>query len=153
MTAIGSMRRVILEVEKLKAMANASESSGEKFLLEQSPIDNPSSNLIVGRIFPNSNIYNKGSFRIELALPPEYPFKPPDVRFITPMHHINVDSMGKICLRILSSADGYRPITSLSDIVKEIIKLIDNPDIDRAFVPGNQRNPKSYENFLFFQNL
>ena len=38
-----------------------------------------------------------------VSFPPEYPLSPPEMRFITPILHCNVNSHGKICHSIFDS--------------------------------------------------
>ncbi|CAM0880892.1 unnamed protein product [Alopecurus aequalis] len=58
--------------------------------------------------------YEGTSYRLALAFPSDYPYKPPKVRFETPCFHPNVDTHGNICLDILqdkwSSAYDVRTI-------------------------------------------
>jgi ubiquitin-protein ligase len=46
---------------------------------------------IIGRIYPNSEIFNQGAFQIEMKLTKNFPMEPPEVRFLTPIYHPNVD--------------------------------------------------------------
>jgi ubiquitin-protein ligase len=50
--------------------------------------------VIIGRIFPNSDIFKEGAYEIEINLPLVYPLYPPKVRFLTPIYHPNVDQDG-----------------------------------------------------------
>ncbi|CAF4619527.1 unnamed protein product, partial [Rotaria sp. Silwood2] len=110
-------------------------ASSVQFLLDKTPTDNSASNIILGRILPKSQIYNQAAFQIEIKLPAEYPFKPPEVRFITPIYHPNVGDDGKICIDMLNSGESFKPTTSLVDIVKAVVDRIDNPDLDHALKP------------------
>jgi ubiquitin-protein ligase len=136
MASAQSTKRIINEVAKLQALATNNDPSTAKFLLDKSPVDDPSSSVILGRILPKSNVYNQAAFQIELKLPADYPFKAPEVRFITPIYHPNVDDKGKICVDIINGADTFKPTTPLSDIVNAVAHLIDNPNIDHALSPG-----------------
>jgi len=51
--------------------------------------------IIIGRIFPNSEIFRAGSYEIEMRPTPNFPRDPPEVRFLTPIYHPNVDKDGK----------------------------------------------------------
>ncbi|CAF1102393.1 unnamed protein product [Rotaria sordida] len=128
-------KRIITEITKLQNLATDNNPSSAKFLLDKSPVDTPGSNLILGRIFPRSQIYNQAAFQIEIKLPAEFPFKPPEVRFITPIYHPNVGDEGKICVEILNPSDGFKPTTTLVDIVKAVVDRIDNPSVDHALKP------------------
>lgn len=130
-------RRIMTEVDRLEKLRAGTDPSGLKFLLDQSPVNNPASSIILGRILPTSNIYNQAAFQIEIKLPAEYPFKAPELRFITPIYHPNVDDKGKICVDILNSGETFKPTTSLTEVVRAVVNLIDNPNIDHALTPGN----------------
>jgi len=131
-----SNKRIIAEITKLQAMGTNNDPSAVKFLLDKSPLTDSSSNIILGRILPKSNIYNQAAYQIELKLPAEFPFKGPEVRFITPIYHPNVDDKGKICVDLINTAEGYKPTTPLTDIITAITNLIDHPNIDHALNPG-----------------
>ena len=148
----GVNRRLITEIAKLKALSSSTDSPTMKFLLDKSPIDDPSSgsrtgpanstqNVILGRILPNGNAYNQAAFQIELKLPAEFPFKPPEVRFVTQIYHPNVDEQGKICVDLLNSSEAWKPTTPLVDVVKAVIDLIDNPKLDHALNAGRCSEP------------
>jgi hypothetical protein len=50
---------------------------------------------------PEETPYSEGIFRLEVSIPPRYPFEPPKVRFMTPIYHPNIDDGGRICLDTL----------------------------------------------------
>ncbi len=45
-------------------------------------------------------------------------------------------STGVVCLPILRAAEDWNPTTSLADVVKAIVNIIDNPNTDFAMSPG-----------------
>ena len=47
---------------------------------------------------PIGTPYEDGIFIIDWNFPDEYPFKPPKIKFLTEILHINWDKDGKICL-------------------------------------------------------
>ncbi|CAF0914771.1 unnamed protein product [Adineta steineri] len=145
-TPSGANKRLITEITKLKALSANTDGSSVKFLLDKSPIDDPSGasrggagnsaqNVILGRILPSSSNYNQYAYQIEVKLPAEFPFKPPEVRFVTPIYHPNVDEQGKICVDLLNASETWKPTTSLVDVVKAVADLIDSPKIDHALSP------------------
>jgi len=126
-------RRMMTEVTELQSLVT---SNDVKFLLDESPADDPTSDVFLGRILPKSDIYNQAAFRIEINLPGSYPYKGPEVRFITPIYHPNVDNKGKIRLDILNASTRFNPNTLLRDIVVAVGNLIDNPTVVDAISPG-----------------
>lgn len=98
---------------------------GKKFILdycEQRP-----EIVLGGRIFPRSDPYYCASLRVEIKLPPEYPFKPPAARFLDPIHHPMIKTSGKLC----SCWDFYSftwvPTRKIVDYITGMINTIDNP--------------------------
>lgn len=100
-------KQLYTDINRLKLL-NKSDEHG-RFILEESPFDDddihedgPSTATggnrcitITGRIFPNTKIYNQGSYRIRLSLTPNYPSEPPTVKFITRIYHPNVATDGE----------------------------------------------------------
>ncbi|CAF3022327.1 unnamed protein product [Rotaria sp. Silwood2] len=127
-----SSKRILSEIENLRTLATDNNPSSVQFLLDTTSVENLESSVILGRILPNSQIYNQAAFQIEIKLIIPYPFKPPEVRFITPIYHPNVSDDGKISINILNVGDSFSPKTSLVDIVKAIVNLIDNPDLSNV---------------------
>merc|ERR1712146_439008 len=39
---------------------------------------------------PDGTPYEDGTFKLSVAFPPDFPFKPPSVKFATKMYHCNV---------------------------------------------------------------
>lgn len=56
-----------------------------------------------GKIFgPSDTPYDGGIFYVNIEIPPDYPFKPPKMKFDTKVWHPNISSQtGAICLDIL----------------------------------------------------
>ena len=45
---------------------------------------------------PEGSWYEEGTFELEVSVPDRYPFEPPQVRFVTPIFHPNIDDGGRI---------------------------------------------------------
>jgi ubiquitin-protein ligase len=96
-------KRLYTDITRLKLLDR--DTAEPRFRLQQSPftgdeeddeLDNQKQEeyLIVGQIFPKSNIYNERSYSIEMKLTKTFPFEPPEVRFLTPIYHPNVGRDG-----------------------------------------------------------
>ncbi|KAJ3355278.1 ubiquitin-conjugating enzyme E2 E1 [Allomyces macrogynus ATCC 38327] len=77
---------------------------------------------------PEGSPYAGGVFFLDIAFPPEYPFKPPKVSFKTRIYHCNINSTGGICLDILK--DNWSPALTISKVLLSISSLLTdaNPD-------------------------
>ncbi len=95
-------KQVFTEVTRLKLLGPNGNSSGI-FIVDETPFEegeaaatvDPKSTYITGRVLPSSNIYKEGAYRLSMKFADGYPFKPPEVRFTTPIYHLNVDKDGE----------------------------------------------------------
>ncbi|KAI9247982.1 ubiquitin-conjugating enzyme/RWD-like protein, partial [Phascolomyces articulosus] len=79
---------------------------------------------------PPDSPYEKGTFRLDIHIPDEYPFNPPTIKFKTMIYHPNVDEGGTICLSILKmiEADGWKPSLSIGAALKSLQILMGEPN-------------------------
>eukprot|EP00759_Apiculatamorpha_spiralis_P010882 PhF_6_TR1794/c0_g1_i1/m.2938/K06688/UBE2C, UBC11; ubiquitin-conjugating enzyme E2 C len=71
-----------------------------------------------------STAYEGLEYRLSLRFSPSYPFEPPQVVFLTPCFHPNVDTSGAICLDILK--ENWSAAISISELLLSILSLLDN---------------------------
>jgi len=84
-------------------------------------------------IGPTGSVYEGGIFNLSIEFPPNYPFKPPKIRFITRIYHPNINMSGGICLDILK--DQWSPALTISKVLISICSLLDDPNPDDPLVP------------------
>jgi ubiquitin-conjugating enzyme E2 D/E len=113
------LKRIQNELDDLKKNPVENCSAG--------PIDNNNLKKWQGTIFgPKDTPYENGIFELEIEFTNEYPFKPPLVRFITPIYHCNINSRGGICLDILK--DQWSPAYSITKLLLSICSLLTEPN-------------------------
>lgn len=97
---------------------------------------------------PPGTPYEGGNFQIDIHIPSEYPFKPPQMRFITKIYHPNISSVtGAICLDILK--DTWTPILTLKSSLISLQSLLQSPEPndpqDAEVAKSYLTNKKSFE--------
>jgi len=80
---------------------------------------------------PADSPYSGGTFKIHVALPKEYPFKPPVLSFKTKVYHPNVtnDDRGAMCLGMLRP-DEWKPPNKINDVLRLVRTVLAAPQPD-----------------------
>ncbi len=99
-------KRLYTELTRLKFLGPAHLSPG-KFIVDQDPLDFDDEDLaleppyiIIGRVLPNSEIFNQSAFQIELKVSAKHPYDPPEVKIRTPIYHPNIAKDGELLLTV-----------------------------------------------------
>ena len=84
----------------------------------------------VTMIAPSDSIYKNGLFFLKVHFPDNYPKEPPDVYFVTPIYHLNVnpiaprnegdESLGHICI---STLNWWKPEYKMKEVLYNIYLL------------------------------
>lgn len=86
--------------------------------------------------------YEGGLYQIDIQLPPEYPYKPPKMKFETRIWHPNISSQtGAICLDILK--DEWSPALTIRTALLSLQALLCAPEPDSpqdAVVAGQYKS-------------
>jgi ubiquitin-conjugating enzyme E2 D/E len=79
-------------------------------------------------IGPDDSPYEGGIFRLDIRIPPDFPLKPPRIRFKTKIYHPNIHLTGAICIDILQSQ--WNSTCSIERLLFGICSLLTdaNPD-------------------------
>ena len=70
--------------------------------------------------------YANGTWLLTIDIPQDYPFKPPRLRFVTPIYHCNISVDGVICLSLLQ--DAWSPALSIRKALDAVRALVLSPD-------------------------
>ena len=97
---------------------------------------------------PMETIWEGGKFKLSVIFPPEYPFKAPQVKFITQIFHPNVSPTGGICLDLL--IDKWLPSYHVASLLVSIRSFLDDPNPDHGLnaeaLELFRKNRPAYEN-------
>ncbi|XP_031150336.1 uncharacterized protein LOC116046212 isoform X1 [Sander lucioperca] len=75
---------------------------------------------------PPDTPYKKGVFELYCQFGPDYPAKPPLVRFVTQVYHCNVNSVGRICHNIFDR--NYNAHITMREILEAVYGLLIIPE-------------------------
>ncbi|XP_017051564.1 ubiquitin-conjugating enzyme E2 E1 [Drosophila ficusphila] len=100
-------------------------------------------------IGPAGSVYEGGVFYLDVLFPVNYPFKPPKVKFRTPIYHCNVHKVGHICLDILK--ENWSPALTISKLLLSICSLLTDcnpadplmPDIAKQYLKNRAEHDET----------
>ncbi|KAI9803088.1 MAG: hypothetical protein M1833_001158 [Piccolia ochrophora] len=71
--------------------------------------------------------YAGGLWKLDIRIPEDYPMRPPEVRFVTPVCHPNVNfKTGEICLDLLK--DSWTPAYMIAQTLASVQQLLTDPE-------------------------
>ena len=79
---------------------------------------------------PPGSPYEGGVFWLHLVFPSDYPFRPFNLRFITPIYHSNMYNDGTICHNIFNT--GWCPVLISEKGLLSIVALLGAPNFEDA---------------------
>jgi ubiquitin-conjugating enzyme E2 D/E len=83
---------------------------------------------------PAGTPYEGGNFQLSIAVPDNYPFKPPEVKFTTRIYHPNVKSDdGSICADVYQT--NWAPTLNIRYVIDTVLSIMLQPNADHAVEP------------------
>lgn len=76
---------------------------------------------------PDSTPYAQGCYLLYIKFPVDFPSSAPEVRFVTPIYHCNINSQGKVCHSILDR--NWTVETSVRQVLECVFGLLLSPDV------------------------
>ncbi|KAI9930033.1 hypothetical protein ASPWEDRAFT_99354 [Aspergillus wentii DTO 134E9] len=95
----------------------------------------------VGLIVVNpESLYYGGYFRASMNFPKNYPYSPPEFRFLRPLYHPNIYKDGKLCISILHApgedemsgelaSERWSPAQRVESVLISILSLLDDAEV------------------------
>merc|ERR1711998_549870 len=79
---------------------------------------------------PAGTPFEGGVYELQLAYPPDYPFKPPGITFVTPPYHPNFNENGTVCLDLITNA--WAPSVKINLLLEALYNLLADPQPGHA---------------------
>ncbi|CAF5152701.1 unnamed protein product, partial [Rotaria sp. Silwood1] len=132
-----NVRNAKMNISQMSTVSNRKVSK-ELDDLKKSSLDNftvflTQENLLFWKVImkgPDDTSYAGYYWLLSVEFSSHFPFQPPNIRFITPIYHCNINDDGRICHDILQSK--WTPQTTMRVVFKEILNLIRDPNPDYA---------------------
>ncbi|KAF2800314.1 hypothetical protein K505DRAFT_229026 [Melanomma pulvis-pyrius CBS 109.77] len=109
------------------------------------------------------SLYYGGYFKAKLSFPKNYPYSPPDFKFIRPLYHPNIYPDGRLCISILhapgedemsgeSASERWNPVQRVETVLISVLSLLDDAEVSS---PANvdagvmlRNNPDKYKEMV-----
>ena len=99
---------------------------------------------------PKDTPYENGIFKLKFNFPDNYPFKAPDVKFVTTTYHPNIKrDTGDICQDVFAST--WAPTQKVADILTKLVSMLREPQTSTPLEP-EICNEYQNNNSLFVKN-
>ncbi|KAJ5148832.1 hypothetical protein N7448_000410 [Penicillium atrosanguineum] len=115
-------------------------------------------------VLNEDSLYYGGYFKATMTFPSNYPYSPPQFRFLVPIYHPNIYPDGKLCISILhppgedvmsgeSAAERWSPAQRVESVLISILSLLDDAEVSslptstlpfRSIVKGNVEESKAH---------
>lgn len=83
---------------------------------------------------PKDTPYEGGVFKLKFTFPDNYPFKAPDVKFVTTIYHPNIKrDTGEICQDVFAST--WAPTQKVADILLKLVSMLKQPQTSTPLEP------------------
>ena len=114
----------------------------EEKTLRKDPPENISAGPIDGNYYhwsatiigPGDSPYEGAIFYLDIKIPDGYPFKPPKIKFKTPIFHPNINGFGDICLDTITT--NWAPTMTIGKVLLSICSLLTDPNPDDPLEPN-----------------
>ncbi len=124
-------KRIIKEVAEFQKMAQNAERDGRSPEFHAEFESDGDITKLKGYITgPIDSVYKDFKYNLTIALPSDYPIKPPKIMFKSKIYHPNVDMRGEICLDILK--DKWTPVQNIRTAMLSIQSIMSDPNPDSA---------------------
>jgi ubiquitin-conjugating enzyme E2 R len=106
------------------------------------------------------SLYYGGYFKAKMTFPKNYPYSPPDFKFVRPLYHPNIYPDGRLCISILHApgddemsgelaAERWSPVQRVETVLISVLSLLDDAEVSS---PANvdagvmlRNNPAQYK--------
>ncbi|KAL4937102.1 hypothetical protein BDV06DRAFT_216142 [Aspergillus oleicola] len=118
-------------------------------------------NWTIGLIVLNpDSLFYGGYFKAAMKFPSNYPYSPPEFRFLRPLYHPNIYPDGKLCISILHSpgedemsgelaSERWSPAQRVESVLISIVSLLDDAEVSSpAHVDAGvllRKEPEAYK--------
>ncbi|KAA8647081.1 hypothetical protein EYZ11_004107 [Aspergillus tanneri] len=118
----------------------------------------------IGLIVLNpDSLYYGGYFKASMEFPKNYPYSPPEFRFLRPLYHPNIYEDGRLCISILHApgedemsgelaSERWSPAQRVESVLISILSLLDDAEVSS---PANvdagvmlRKEPEKYKSIV-----